>query len=217
MSGQVETVLPAPPLEAEQRVILKGISWETYERLLSEHEESSGTHFIYDQGMLEIMILSLKHEKLKHVLALLVELLAAELGIDIEGAGSTTFRREDLARGFEPDASFYLENVEYIRQKDEIDLTNDPPPDLVIEVDLSSLSLDKFPIFAAVGVGEIWHYAGERVAIFVLADGNYVERAESRALPTVTGEALTHFVETGQTLKRTVWLRQVREWVRTYK
>src|SRR5689334_8883188 len=104
----------------EQKVILKGVSWETYVRLLSEHQESAGTRFNYDRGMLEIMVLSFEHETLKHTLSLLVELLAGEMGIDIEGAGSTTFRREDLNQGFEPDACFYIRQARKMRGKKEV-------------------------------------------------------------------------------------------------
>lgn len=115
-----------------QRVILRNISWETYERLLAEHEESSSTHFTYDRGLLEIMVLSARHEAIKHTLALIVEVVAEELALDVYGVGSTTFRREDLARGFEPDACFYMQQAAQMREKDDIDPHVDPPPDLAI-------------------------------------------------------------------------------------
>jgi Uma2 family endonuclease len=205
---------PAASETVQQQVILHGISWGTYQRLLAEHQESSGTRFTYDRGDLEIMVLSAEHENYKDVIVLLLNILAEEMGIDVSSFGSTTFRREDLARGFEPDGCFYIQNEERIRGKKQIDLTVDPPPDLVIEVDITSLSLDKFPIFAASGVGEVWRYDETRVAIFKLEGGHYVEQAESAALPIVTGAALTDFVEASQQMKRTVWLRRVREWVR---
>src|SRR5713226_6523520 len=93
---------------AQQKVILSGVSWETYQRLLAEHQESSGTHFIYDEGALEIMVLSARHEEPNRTLGLLVELVAVELGIDFRQLGSTTFQREDLRKGFEPDSAFYI-------------------------------------------------------------------------------------------------------------
>jgi Uma2 family endonuclease len=221
MQTHTETDLSAarrvPGAGAAQCVILHGVSWETYERLLAEHEESSGTHFTYDRGRLEIMVLSAKHEAVKHVLALLVEVLAEEVGVDVYGLGSTTFRRADLARGFEPDECFYVQRAVLIRGKDEIDLTVDPPPDLVIEIDITSPSLNKFPIFAALGIPEVWRYDGAQVGIFGLEAGEYVAQAESIALPGVTGEVLTQFVEEDKQLKRTAWLRQVREWARKNK
>ena len=207
MQTYTETALPAArparSPESAQCVVLHGISWETYERLLAEHEESSGTHFTYDRGKLEIMVLSAKHEAVKHILALLVEILAEELNIDVYGLGSTTFRRADLERGFEPDACFYIQREALVRGKDEIDLTIDPPPDLVIEIDITSPSLNKFPIFAALGIPEIWRYDGARVSFFGLEDDEYSERAESASLPKVTSDALTEFVEQDKHLKRT--------------
>ncbi|MGH7964377.1 MAG: Uma2 family endonuclease [Candidatus Binatia bacterium] len=212
MQSEARRVSPA---ETEQRVILYGVSWETYERLLAEHEESSGTHFTYDQGRLEIMVLSAKHEKPSRVLALLVEVLAEEMGIDVEDLGSTTFKRKDLGRGFEPDSCFYVQNAERVRGKDNIDLTTDPPPDLLIEIDITSPSLNKQPLFAALGIPEVWRYDGTRVMIVKLEAGEYVETPESIALPGVTSEALSHLLAAGIHEKRTAWLRQVREWART--
>ncbi len=150
---------------AEQNIILHNISWETYERLLNEQQESGNTRLNYDRGSLEIMILSLQHERLKHTLATLVELIANERGLDIEGAGSTTFRRADAARGFEPDACFYFAHAERIRAREEIDLVIDPAPELVVEIDITHFSLNKFPIFAALGVAEVWRHDGRRLTI----------------------------------------------------
>jgi Uma2 family endonuclease len=220
MNAVAEAVLPAtqPAIaspEPVQQVILHGVSWETYARLLIEHEGSSGTRFTYDQGELEIMVLSAKHEAMKHLLSLLVEIVAEELKVDVCGFGSTTFRREDLARGFEPDACFYVEHAELMRGKDEIDLTVDPPPDLVIEIDITSLSLNKFPIFAAVGVSEVWRYDGDTWTIFTLKQNKHRVQATSTVLPGVTGQMLTQFMAEGKTLTRSVWLRRLREWVRT--
>jgi Uma2 family endonuclease len=160
MSMSATLELNAPPVdqtstsEAVQKVLLHGVSWETYERLLSE-PEGSNTRFTYDQGALEIMVLSAEHENCKDMIFLLINVLAAEFGIDVDSFGSTTFRREDLERGFEPDACFYFQNVEHVRGKKRLDLTLDLPPDLVVEVDIAHPSLDKFPLFAAIGIPEI--------------------------------------------------------------
>src|SRR5712691_5068211 len=95
-----------PPVQAEQCVILQGVSWETYERLLSDFADSHAAHFAYDRGVLEITVPSFKHETLNRTLATLVEAVMEERAIDILNAGSTTFKREDLASGFEPDTCF---------------------------------------------------------------------------------------------------------------
>ncbi len=205
------TVLSLP----EQRLLLKGISWETYERLLAEHKESAGPRFTYDNGLLEIMVLSVEHEKPNRTLALLVEVLAEEFQIDLERVGSNTFKREDLRKGFEPDSAFYIQHAEAISGKKRIDLTQDPPPDLVIEIEVTSAALPRFPIFAAVGVPEVWYYDGNRVQIFTLEGERYTEIEHSVALPPLSSIVATRFLKASEEMKSTAWLRMVREWART--
>jgi Uma2 family endonuclease len=204
-------IVVSPP---EQRIVLENITWDVYERLLAAHRDRSVPRFTYDRGRLEIMSPSAEHEELKHLVALCVEVLAEEMGINVRGLGSTTFRREDLQRGFEPDACFYVQSVGRIRGKTELDLTVDPPPDVVIEIDLTSPSLEKFPIFVQLGVPEVWRYDGRRWQVFCLVDGAYVEQATSTALPGLTVETLTGFLDDSRTLERLVWLRRMRAWVR---
>lgn len=199
---------------AEQRVVLHNIGWNTYERLLADHENYSAPRFTYDRGELEIMSPSPEHEAYNRSIALLVEILAAELGTDVYDLGSTTFRREDLERGFEPDSCFYIENEERVRGKARIDLAVDPPPDLVIEIDIISPSFSKLPIYAQIGVPEVWRYDGERLKILVLEGSEYVETTESTVVPPVTSNVLSNFMEKSTTTKRTVWLEAVREWAR---
>ncbi len=199
---------------AEQRVVLHNIGWDTYERLLADHENNSAPRFTYDRGELEIMSPSPEHEKFNRRIAQLVLAVAEELNIEAEDLGSTTFRREDLERGFEPDSCFYIQNEEQIRGKDRIDLAVDPPPDLVIEIDITSPSFSKLPIYAQIGVPEVWRYDGQRLAILTLKGTEYVESANSTVLSPVTGAVLSDFVEKSKSMKRTAWLKEVREWAR---
>ena len=219
MQTAMNTALPevqlTPPRGPDHCILLSGIGWETYERLLADMGDSHAARFAYDQGVLEIMAPSYEHEKVKHNIAMLVELLAGEMEIDIEGGGSTTFRRKDLTKGFEPDECFYIQHAELVRGKKQIDLIKDPPPDLVIEIDITSPSLRKFPIFAALGIPEVWRYDGTKVSIFTLAGNAYVERSESVALPKVTSTVLSELLAASQQLKRTEWRRQVRTWTRS--
>src|SRR5262249_15750255 len=154
-----------------------------------------------------IMAPSYEHELVKGHLALLVNVLAEEFNIDLQGAGSTTFRRKDVTKGFEPDECFYIQHAELVRGKKKIDLTEDPPPDMVIEIDITSPSLSKFPTFAALGIPEVWRYDGTKVSIFTLVETTYVERLESVALPKVTSTILSEFLIASQEVKRTEWLR----------
>ena len=199
----------------EQKIILHGVSWETYERLRAEHDEHSGIHFTYDGGTLEIMAPSPRHEKPNRTLAFLVEILAEEMQIDVERLGSITLRRPDLSKSFEPDSCFYIQQVEAIRGKDEIDLMTDPPPDLVIEVDIPSPSLDKFPLYAAMGVPEVWRYDGAQVTMLILQGARYIPATHSLALPPLSSAMATTFLHDSTHLRSTAWLRQVRAWART--
>ena len=205
--------IASPPA---QRVVLYDVSWHTYESLLEDRGENRAPRFFYDRGVLEIVSpLTTAHEETSSTLALLVEVLAEEWSIDVKSVGSMTFKREDLQRAFEPDACFYLQNEERVRGRIQIEPAIDPPPDLVIEIDLSRSSLRKLPVFAAMGVPEVWRYAEARVRIYLLVDGNYVESDVSGALAPLTSDDLTRFVTESRTLRRTAWLRMVREWART--
>ena len=111
------------------------------------------------------------------------------LGIPILSAGSTTFRRKDLERGFEPDASFYVQNEARVRDRREVDLTVDPPPDVVLEMEMSRSALDKLPLFASMGIPEVWRCDGQRVTILILEQDRYRESSSSLALPVLTSES----------------------------
>lgn len=176
-----------------------------------ETVETSAPRFTYDRGELELLSPSPEHEAYNRSIALIVEFLAAELGIDVYDLGSTTFRREDLGRGFEPGSCFYIQNVERVRGKDRIDRAVDPPPDLVIEIDITSSTFSKLPIYSQIGVPEVWRYDGERLTILVLEGSGY---AETAVLPPITSGALTDFVEKSKTTRRTAWLEKVRDWAR---
>lgn len=199
---------------AEHRIVLHNTSWETYKRLLEERGESRVPRFAYDRGELEITGPSTEHESVACYIGLLIAVFAEEAGVDLYGAGSTTFDREDLGRGFEPDACFYMRNAARVRGKPRLGLSLDPPPDLVIEVAITSPSLDKFPLYARTGIPEVWRHDGERLAIFELRGGEYVEVAGSKVLPPLTSEALSVFVQGSTSLDVVTWMRRLREWAR---
>jgi Uma2 family endonuclease len=207
------TVLSPP----EQRVILHNVRWETYERLLADLQDSSAPRLTYDRGTLEIMSPSSEHERYNRTIAQVVEELAVEMEIDLDNLGSTTFRREDLDRGFEPDSCFYIQNATRVRSKKRIDLTTDPPPDLVIEVDITSPSLDKFSIFAQVGVPEVWRYDGNKLTIFGLVADDYQERNTSIAFTLVSSADVTDFIKESESVTRPEWIRKLRGWAREHK
>ncbi len=208
---------PVSQPETGNRLILYGVSWATYESLLADFQNSNAVRFAYDRGVLEIMAPSAKHEEPNRALSLFVDLVTGELDIEIRRLGSTTFTRKNLSKGFEPDSCFYIQSVNRIRDKEEIDLTTDPPPDLVIEIDITSPSLNKFSIYAAVGVPEVWRYQGGRVQIFQRIGEQYTAVEQSIVLPPLTSAILTQFLEENRTLRSPDWLRHVQEWARQHK
>ena len=202
---------------AEQRMLLRNASWETYERLIAEREERRKPRFFYDRGVLELMSPSGEHDTISRTVAALVELLAEEVGTDVQNVGSTTFKREDLERGFEPDESFYFSDNaglvrEIIRGKGNIELdAGDPPPDLILEVDITNPSLNKLPIYASLGIPEVWRHDGDRLRIFGLTrEEEYAEADESGFPPAATAETLTRLISNGLTLERPAWRKMVR-------
>lgn len=206
----MSTVLEKP----EQRVLLHGVSWETYSRLCADCDESPGAHFTYDRGTLEISVLSFEHESLSRLLAALFEIIAEERDIDFENAGSTTFQREDLGRGFEADTAYYVQNAERVRGKKQLVLGEDPPPDLIIEVDVSSSSLAKLPLFSAVGAAEVWRYEGGELTIWLLSETDPVQSTVSGVIPGLNAQDIQRWFEAGQGARRNDWARNVRKWVR---
>jgi Uma2 family endonuclease len=195
-------------------VILENVTWLTYERLLADLVGSCALRLTYDRGVLEITRPTLEHERLNRTLAQLVEVVAEELEIEIENLGSSTFRREDLERGFEPDSCFYVRNVEAVRGKRRLDLTKDPPPDLVIEIEITSHSINKMSIYAQMGVPEVWRYDGKTLQIDVLEKAAYLSSDSSLAFPILTVEAVADFLERSGTSTRLTFLKSLRDWVR---
>jgi Uma2 family endonuclease len=199
---------------AEDRVLLRNVSWGTYERLLAETVNVAGTRFFYDEGNLEIMVVYVGHEAPNRTLARIAEITAEETIGDFFASGSTTCKRDDLEKGFEPDSSFYFRNAAEVRGKDMIDLAIDPPPELIIEVDITSSSLNHFPLYAAVGIPEIWRYTKQRVRFHKLVGSAYAEIDESSVLPPMTAAQATIFVERDRHERASDWLRAVRQWIR---
>ncbi len=173
------------------------VSWEVYDRLLNALSETTSVRVFYDQGRLEAMSPLGMHEKPAKVLQALITAIRYEFDIEIESYGQTTLRKQLKAKGAEPDDSFYIQHAAQVIGPRELDLATDPPPDLVIESDLTSSSLNRFAIYAGLGVPEIWQIVNQEVIFWVLTDGTYQEAAESRAFPFLSSERLNDFVRIG--------------------
>jgi len=162
---------------------------------------------------LEIMVLSSRHEEPKRFLEILVDLLSLEFGIHVRPIGSMTFKREEMQKGFEPDSAYYIAHATQMQGRD-INAAGDPPPDLTIEVDITSPSLPRFPIYAAFGVPEVWRYDGMRVTFHQLKGNRYLEIPASFAFPALTSEIATRFMEERKRLPSNQWMGSVRDWAR---
>ena len=200
-------------MPARGKLILYDVSWEEYEQLLDELGDCA-LRISYFRGRLEIMSPTLRHERPKDILLQLARAVADEFDLTMETAGSTTFKDKELEMGAEPDTCFYIENAERIIGKEEIDLTTDPPPDVVVEIDIWSESVGKMEFYAAIGVPEFWRYRKGRLYIYHLSDAGYVEAPASRAFPLLTAEVLTRFLEQNKTDGQSATLRAFREWLR---
>lgn len=147
---------------SEQRILLRNVSWDAYVSL-AQNSDRAGRLITYDQGLMEIMSPSKMHESDKSMLGRMVEMFSLERNIDIASSASTTFQRSDLQRAFEADESYYIQNERLIRGKRELDLAIDPPPDLVIEIEVTRSAINKLPLLAAMGVPEVWRYHGNTI------------------------------------------------------
>lgn len=208
------SVVSPPGITADDCVVLRQVSWDTYERLLADDEERRVPRMTYDQGLLELVKPTMGHEVDAGAIALLVAIVTATLGIPIRNVGSTTFRREDLQRGFEADTSFYIQSEERIRGQREADLAVDPPPDLVLEMEMCRSEIDKLELFASMGVQEVWRCDGRRVTIFDLDRDHDRESSTSLAIPALTSDVLTRFLLESRSMLSPDWFQAVGDWAR---
>ena len=200
-------------MQPQEIVHLSGISWHTYESLLNELSTSRCLRLTYYRGNLEIMVPSPEHERYKEITGRFVETLAEELELDIEPLGSTTFKQPELS-GAEPDKCFYIKNVDSIQGKTRINLQQDPPPDLVVEIDITSSSKDRFAVYAEMGVPEIWRYDGNKFTINLLKDDKYIVVDESLAFPNLPLTEISNFLRNAGSKKYLEVVREFRDWVR---
>jgi len=180
-------------------LVVNDVTWDEYEEFLIDLNDSPYVRVFYDHGRMEIMSPAKRHERGKNVVNHFVTAIGFEYGILLTSYASTTLKRELDLRGAEPDDSFYIQNAAraIANQDENLDLEKEPPPDLVIEVDRASSSLNKFVIYATLGMPEFWRLVGNRARFYMLRDGRYEESEKSGAFPFLTAEALATFLEQG--------------------
>lgn len=199
---------------AEQRTVLHNISWETFETLLRETGDNRGSTFAYDGSTLEIMTPLFEHENPKINFDRFIFILAEELNIEIKSAGSTTLKRKIVRKGIEPDNCYYIQNELAVRGRETLDLTTSPAPDLAIEIDITSSSVDKLDIYSALGVNELWRYDGNNLKFYQLLEGKYVECEFSIAFSLVSVKDISGFIEQSKTMGEIALLKSFRNWVK---
>ncbi|MBW4515519.1 MAG: Uma2 family endonuclease [Timaviella obliquedivisa GSE-PSE-MK23-08B] len=196
------------------RVLFKDVSWQEFEEILEELGDRRASRLAYSKGMLEIRMPLPKHEKAKAIIGDLVKILLEETETDCENFASSTFKRKDIAQGIEPDDCFYIQNYAQMIGKDRVDLSLDPPPDLAIEVDVTSRT--QLDAYQTLGVPELWRYEEGNLRIDVLADGKYVESQVSPTFPNFPVPVIVQFVEQSLSAGRSATLRAFRQWVREH-
>lgn len=205
-----------PDLEPGEPMVLTGITWAMYERLLVERDRiRPGVRLTYDRGRLEIMTVSRIHERWKGVLARLLERLTEELRIPIVCGGNLTIRREDLERGLEPDECYYVQNALQMVEMRELDFTVDLPFDLVVEVEQSRTIGSRLPVLDTLGVREVWLYNGRSLRVLHRQpEGGYRDETTSLAFPQLPPAELERFLSRIGHIDDTALVLEFVDWVR---
>ena len=193
---------------------VESVSWDDYEQLLHEVGDYYHARIFYDRGDLEIISPSLPTERAKSILGGLISLIGDELDLDTVSLGSTTIHEKLKQCGAEPHISFYVGRIDHILGYRDLNFSQDPPPDLVIEIDLTSGSMNKLPIYRRFGVKEIWQAVKFKVHIKILTDDGYEEMSASRLFPFLTAEVLTCFLDLGMEKGESYAARAFRAWLR---
>ena len=215
---ELQTVSTTIPMSTApvQQAVLRGIRFETYERLLEDLGDRQ-VRLTYDRGVLEIMSPSHQHERTSRLIGRLIHAMTEELAIEIELGGSTTWRRRDLEKGLEPDECYWIQNEAKVRGRTDLDLRVDPPPDLAIEVDVHGRSLARLPIYAALGVPEIWRYKDGHITVHLRQeDASYRVSDASACFPWLPMQELTAWLARACSGEQglTSLIRAFRQWVR---
>lgn len=198
------------------RVLLHDISWQQFEALLQDLGEHRTARLAYDRGTLEIMTPLPEHEYYKEVLSEATKEIADVLERDYESYGSTTWRRQIQEAGLEPDNCFFFQNESKVRGKLSFDLDCDPPPDLSLEIDLTHKSLNRLPIYARLGVPELWCYDDGQLTIYHLCQGAYVEADNSLVFPQLPIRELPLVIEEYRQQGRRALRQAVRLWAKQH-
>jgi Uma2 family endonuclease len=198
----------------EERTLLQNISWRLYENLLAEIGDDGKARLSYYRGDLEFMTPLFEHENGNRSIDKLISTIAETLDLDYALAGSMTIKRPDLEAGKEPDSCYYFANELSVRGKTKLDFTQDPPPDLAIEIDITSSSINQLALYATLGVGEVWRYDGAVLTFYQLQSGKYQTVDRSPTFPILSPDRVLEFLADCQVQGINQAVKSLRTWVR---
>lgn len=198
-------------------VYATSVPWSVYTRLADFRDERRRrVKITFDRGRIEVMSPKSRHEQPHFRLSLIVVTLAEELGLEIVNVGATTFRNEAAEQGLEADESFYIANAKPVIGANDINLATHPPPDLAIEIDLTSSSLAKEAIYGRMGVPELWRHDDHEIVIRIRRqDGTYATSEHSLAFPPLRATDLTRLLEETNDMGEIAFLRHCRAWAKS--
>lgn len=202
-SPDSDTVSLIEAMPAGAVVTLDGVTWD----------DSPRARLAYDHGRLEIMSPSLKHEGIARLFPHLLMALAEGCRLNFRSFGSVTMYNRKKQRGLEPDDCFYFHSALKTSRRKHFDASVDPPPELAIEVDVISSSINKFPIFAATGTAELWRYEREKVRFYCLVGREYTEIPQSNLFPFLTAADVSKFHRKGEIDGGVPMLKAFRRWI----
>jgi len=199
-------------IQPGQQLLVEDVNWQQFESILAELGERRASRLSYSNGRLEIMVPLAEHEKAKEIIGDMVKILLETRQIAFESLGSTTLKNERMSQAVEPDTCFYIQNQAAVIGKNRLDMSVDPPPDLAIEIDLTSRTqLDNYQIL---GVPELWRYARRGLQINVLQAEQYIESDVSPTFPNIPiVELVNQYTQQSQVAGRTRAIQAFKNWV----
>jgi Uma2 family endonuclease len=198
---------------AENRTQLQHISWQTFKLMLAEMGSERKNRIFYDSGIIEIMTPLMLHENSNRLIEVFVGVMCEELGLEIKRTGSLTLTRDDLERGGEPDSSYYIQNEAFVRDKENINLEKDPPPDLVLEIEYSRSAINKLNLYASMGIPEFWRFNGTVLRIYQLSGKQYTEIQISPTFNPILVTEIPRFIQQAKQNGENATTRKFRTWV----
>jgi Uma2 family endonuclease len=205
-----------PAAVAADRMVLHNVSWQQYEQMTELFAENR-VFMTYADGQLEIRMPSREHERAAQLLDYIIAFVAMHLEIRMEPLGSTTFKASGVEKGLEPDKCFYLTNIAQMLEKEKLDLSIDPPPDLAVEIEITRSLVPRLPIYQQLRIPELWRYDGKSVTIELLEDEDYVPSPRSKAFGKLTPNLIERWMKLGQAKGYSVMLQAVQAWCRKQK